>query len=124
MSSNRDRGSVLVADLVLGCALVLIIAAAASAAGIIVDTTQSSREAARMGAVAIARGWEPEGALIRARALAPPESTITAELGDGSAQVDVSVVAELPHPIARRMSLPVSATVIVPIAPYRSRRDG
>ena len=124
MSSNRDRGSVLVADLVLGCALVLIIAAAASAAGIIVDTTQSSREAARMGAVAIARGWEPEGALIRARALAPPESTITAELGDGSAQVDVSVVAELPHPIARRMSFPVSATVIVPIAPYRSRRDG
>ena len=124
MSSNRDRGSVLVADLVLGCALVLIIAAAASAAGIIVDTTQSSREAARMGAVAIARGWEPEGALIRARALAPPESTITAELGDGSAQVDVSVVAELPHPIARRMSVSVSATVIVPIAPYRSRRDG
>jgi len=72
VSSNRDRGSVLVADLVLGCALVLIIAAAASAAGIIVDTTQSSREAARMGAVAIARGWELEGALIRAGALAPP----------------------------------------------------
>ena len=124
MSSSRDRGSVLAADLVLGCAIVVVLAAAAGAAGRIIDAGQSSREAARTGAVAIARGWETDDALARARVLALTGSEISAETTAGSAVVAVSVDVALPHPVARRVTMSVNVTESVPVSPYRSRRDG
>ena len=124
MSWNHERGSVLAADLLLGCAIVIVLASAASAAGLIIDAEESSAEAAQSAAVAIARGWQPSDALARAQILAPAGSSITSRQSDGNAVVVVSLTVALPHPIARRVTTSVEATSSVPIAPYRSRRDG
>lgn len=124
MFSNRERGSVLVTDVVFGCFIVLIVSSVATAAGRVIDAGQSSREAARTSAVAIARGWDPEGALARARVLALPGSSIALDDVDGAVAVRVSVEIEVPHPLARGVRLPMEAYVSIPVAPYRSRRDG
>ena len=124
MSWSRDRGSVLVADLVLGSAIVLIVAAAAVTAGLIIDAGQSSRESARTSAVAIARGWDPATALERGRRLALPGSTVSTTQSHGLVTVRVAVQVALPRPFAGRLIRPVAVSVDVPIAPYRSRRDG
>jgi hypothetical protein len=122
--SNPERGSVLIADVLLGCVIVAILASAAAAAGIVIDAGQSSREAARDGAVAIARGWEPTGVLGRIEHIARPDSQVEVEVGGGRVRVTVSAEVTLPHPVARRLRETIVATSSVPIAPYRSRRDG
>lgn len=117
---NRDRGSVIVADLAIGAAIVVILAAAATAAGRLVDAAQSAREAARSAAVELARGGGPAPALRRAGRLAPEDAAIDYEITDRIVHVRVAGDVDLPHPIAHRVRIPVTADVDVPIAPYRS----
>lgn len=124
MSWHPERGSVLAADLLLGCVIVLILSMAAGAAGMIIDAGQSTREAARTGAVAIARGWDTDGAASRVRALALPGASTSVGYAGGHALVSVSVTMALPHPVARRLVMSIDVTESIPIAPYRSRRDG
>jgi len=124
VSSSPERGSVLIADVLLGCVIVAILTSAAAAAGIIVDAGQSSREAARDAAVALARGWEPTGVLGRIDHIALPDSRVDVETAGGRVRVTVSVDVTLPHPVAWRRHETILATTWVPIAPYRSRRDG
>jgi hypothetical protein len=121
--SRPDRGAVLIGDVLLGAMLVLILAATAGAAGRIVATGESAREASRGAAVAIARGWDPEAAL-RHAALLAPDTYITSHQVDGAVVVTVEAVTELPHPVLGRLPLSLSVSTAVPIAPYRSRRDG
>ncbi len=123
MSSSHERGSVLIGDVVLGCVIVAVVASGAAAAGVIIDAGQSSREAARDAAVAIARGWEPDGVIRRVGKVALPDSRIDVTRGDGRITVSVAVDVVLPHPVAFRRHETISATSSVPIAPYRSRRD-
>jgi len=120
VSSSRDRGSVVVADLAVGAAIVIILSSAASAAGIVIDSAQSAREAARSAAVELARGHGPASALRRASHLAPHGADIDYEFADGSAVVRVHAETELPHPVSGRVRVPLSIEVSVPIAPYRS----
>jgi len=116
----RDRGSVIVADLAIGAAIVVILAAAATAAGRLVDAAQSAREAARSAAVELARGDGPAPALRRAGHLAPDGAAIDYEFSGGIVHVRVASDVYLPHPIAHSVRIPVTAEVDVPIAPYRS----
>lgn len=120
VSSSRDRGSVVVADLALGAAIVLVLAAAATAAGVMTDAAQSSREAARSAAVEIARGIEPTPALRRAEHLAPDGAAIDFQIVDRAVRVRAEVAVILPHPVAGARRFGVTADVEVPIAPYRS----
>jgi hypothetical protein len=120
VSSNPDRGSVIVADLVIGASLVLILASAATAAGLVIDAAQSSREAARSAAVELARGNGPAPALRRARRLSPPGARIDYEVVDREVRVRVDVEVELPHPIYGSARVRVGALAEVPIAPFRS----
>jgi hypothetical protein len=117
---SRDRGSVIVADLALGAAIVVVLAAAASSAGRLVDAAQSSREAARSAAVELARGEDPAQALRRAERLAPEGATVAYEITDRVVRVRVAADVDLPHPITHSVGIPVTAGVDVPIAPYRS----
>jgi hypothetical protein len=120
VSSNPDRGSVIVADLVIGAAIVLILAAAASAVGIVIDAGQSSREAARSAAVELARGESANSALSRAKALAPAGATISHEFLTRSARVSVEATVSLPHPVFLERRVTLGSVAVVPIAPYRS----
>ena len=117
---SRERGSVIVADLVLGAAIVLILAAAATAAATAADAVQSSREAARNAAVEIARGNEPEGVLRRVRLSAPQGASIEYEIADGNVRVNIESNVDLAHPVMGAHRIRVAARVDVPIAPYRS----
>ncbi|HSM01316.1 MAG TPA: hypothetical protein VK960_02585 [Acidimicrobiia bacterium] len=120
MSSSHDRGSVVVADLTLGAAIVLILASATTAAGVITDAAQSSREAARSAAVEIARGSEPDVAMRRARRLAPDDASLDFRIADRVVRVRVESHVVLPHPVAGARQIDVTADADVPIAPYRS----
>lgn len=120
VSSNPDRGSVIVADLVIGAALVLILAAAASAAGIVIDAGQSSREAARSTAVELARGQSANSALHRGKVLAPAGATIGHEFLTRAVRVSVEAKVSLPHPVFLEKRVAVGSVAVVPIAPYRS----
>lgn len=119
-SSNRERGSAIVADLVIGAVIVFVLAAAASAAGMVIDAGQASREAARSAAVELARGIKPGPALRRAENLAPAGADIDHEFVDRSMKVTVAATMRLPHPLLRSKRVTIDAEVIVPVAPYRS----
>jgi hypothetical protein len=119
---RRDDGSALIADVILASAIVLVVAASTAAVGIIADAASASREAARTASVAVARTGDLEGARSTAARLAPSGSSIALEADDGSIRSVVSVLVELPHPVASRVRVPVLETVRVPIAPYRSNR--
>lgn len=120
VSSSPERGSVIVADLVIGAAIVSILAAAASAAGIVIDAGQSSREAARSAAVELARGEEPTSALRRGEALAPRAATISHEFLGHSVRVSVEAEVSLPHPVFLKKRVTLESVAEIPIAPYRS----
>lgn len=120
VSSSPERGSVIVADLVIGAAIVLVLAAAASAAGMVVDTGQSSREAARSAAVELARGVETGPAIRRAERLAPGGADVGHEFIDHAVRVWVESEVRLPHPLFSSTRVPMRSEVVIPIAPYRS----
>jgi hypothetical protein len=120
VSSNPERGSVLVADLVIGAVIVFVLAAAATAVGMVVDAGQSSREAARSAAVELARGVGRGPAIRRAERLAPDNAEIDHEVVDRSVRVSVETEVRLPHPLFLSVRVPIRSVVEVPIAPYRS----
>lgn len=122
MPFRRDDGSALMADLIVGAVVVLVVASTTVAVGVVTDARQSSREAARSAAVILARTGDFEGAAGAARRLGPPGSSAAIDVDDGVARVRVAVTAELPHPVASGARIPVTETVLVPIAPYRSNR--
>ncbi|MEX0826752.1 MAG: hypothetical protein WD184_08405 [Acidimicrobiia bacterium] len=122
MSSNRDSGSAIVADLVIGAAIVLVLAAAAAATGMIIDAGQASREAARSGAVELARGVRTDAAVRRAEWLAPPNASVDHEVAGGTVRVEVRSEVRLPHPVLLSKRLTIVSHAVVPIAPYRSGR--
>jgi len=121
VSERRDRGSAVVADLAVGAAIVIVLASAATAAGLVIDTAQSSREAARSAAVELARGHGPASALRRAGRLAPPDAEITHQIIGAAVVVRAEARTLVPHPIAGRRHIEITVEVVVPIAPYRSR---
>lgn len=121
MQSPPDRGSVLIADLVLGAAIVIAIASIASAFGILAGRQQDQREAARHAAVIAARTGDVAAAETAARRISSP-STVTIATTTDSVTVRVSASHTVPHPVLRRVAVEISAAAEVPIAPYRSDR--
>lgn len=122
MSSPRDRGCALLADLVLGAAIVVIVAAAALAAASVIEARQSAREAARTAAVVAARTGNVPVAVERGSRLAPAGAAITVSIDRGAARARVQAVLSLPHPVTRTVRLRLSEQAEVPVAPYRSNR--
>lgn len=122
MSSSREGGSVVMADLVIGAAIVLVLAAASAAAGMIIDEGQAAREAARSAAVELARGVRPDAALRRAERLAPPSASVDHDVIADAAIVVVRTEVRLPHPLLAYKRVTIVADAVVPIAPYRSGR--
>lgn len=123
MPRHRDRGSVLIADLVLAAAIVIVVGAAASAAGIVAAADQADHEAARNAALWAARTGDEARAAVFARRVAP-DATVSVVLDGETATATAATQVTLPHPLLGRIPLTVVATVTIPIAPYRSNRDG
>lgn len=122
MSSSRDAGSAIVADLAIGAAIVLVLAAAAAATGLIIDAAQASREAARSAAVELARGVRTDAAVRRAERLAPPNASVGHEFTADTVRVVVRADIRIPHPVLLSKRLTIVSHADVPIAPYRSGR--
>jgi hypothetical protein len=119
--SNRDDGSVLIADLVLASAIVLVVAAIASAFGGVAGAMQDDREAARHAAVIAARTGDLDRATSVARRLAPGATVrIDATRDHVTAWVGGPIVVA--HPIRRSVTITAQGEAQVPIAPYRSNR--
>lgn len=123
MPRPRERGSVLIADLVLAAAIVLVVGAAASAAGIVAAADQAGREGARNAALWAARTGDESRAAVFARRVAP-DALVAVEIEGGRATATAATTVDLPHPALGRVRVGVTAVVSVPIAPYRSNRDG
>ncbi|WKZ81633.1 MAG: hypothetical protein QY307_05895 [Acidimicrobiia bacterium] len=120
MPSPRDRGSVLIADLVLASAVVVLVAAATAAAGRVSVYQQEQREAARVAAVTAARTGDVPAAVAAAGRLAPGRS-VALSAGGGRVVARLTGSVRLAHPEGAA-SLTITETVVVPIAPYRSNR--
>lgn len=120
MRLPRDNGSVLVADVALAAGVLIVVAAITSAVGVLADARQRVDEAARTAAIVAARSGDLNDATLVARGIAPDGAAITVTEAGGSVTAAVSARARLPHPVLRWMSLNVAATVVQPVAPYRS----
>ncbi|MEX2323360.1 MAG: hypothetical protein WEA29_06270 [Acidimicrobiia bacterium] len=120
MRLPRDDGSVLVADIALAAGVLIVVAAITSAVGVLADTRQRVDEAARTAAIVAARSGDLNDATLVARGIAPDGAAITVTEARGSVTATVSTRVRLPHPVLRWVSLGVAASVVQPVAPYRS----
>lgn len=121
MRSNRDDGSVLIADLALASVIVLVVAALAAAFGGVAGAMQDDREAARHAAVIVARTGDLDRATNVARRLAPG-ATVRIEATRDHVAAWVSGPIVVAHPTQRRITVTAQGYAEVPVAPYRSNR--
>lgn len=121
MQPHPDRGSILIADVVVGALIVVILGAAAAAVGTWAGTDQANREAARSAARVLLREGDFDHARRVAERLAPGSAVATESTG-GTVRVTVVRTVELPHPVSSR-SATSSVAVELPVAPYRSNRE-
>ena len=121
MPSRHDRGSVLAADLLLASILVLVVAAATSAFGLLAAATQDAHEASRIAAITAARTGDAElgrATASGARTDLRLEVTVDSDRAIAVGRLQVAV----PHALFGWLEREVVASVVVPVAPYRSNR--
>lgn len=109
------------ADVMLGAVIVLILAAAASAAGTVAGAEQANHEAARNAALWAARTGDADRARTMGSRLAP-DATVAVTITPEQAIAVVATPVALAHPLLGRVPLTTSASISIPIAPYRSNR--
>ena len=119
MRIHRDHGTVAVD---VAVASIVVIMAVVVAVGVLSATIEHSAEAARGSALILARNGDLGSAESTARRLAPEQASVTIDSSAGIVRVVIASRPHLPHPVARRVTVPVNVTVELPIAPYRSNR--
>ena len=121
MRLHREHGTVAV-EVAFASIIVIVIMAVVVAVGVLSATIEQSAQAARGSALILARNGDLASAESTARRLAPDQASVTIDASGGTVRVVVASRPRLPHPVARRVTVPVNVTVELPIAPYRSNR--